>query len=93
MVETIVNNLSAILFGTAALVSALAAFVSVWFNRNRLIETKSQLNAVEHKVDGGITKLQEALADIAKTASAAAGNKKTVIVQHGQRATDDKTEH
>lgn len=88
MVEAIVNNLSAILFGLAALVSALAAFVSVWFNRGRLIETGAKLDAVDKKVDGGIARLQEALAEVAKIAAAAG---KTVVVQ-GQRSTDPRVE-
>lgn len=88
MVETIVNNLSSILFGLAALVTAMAAFVSVLLNRNQLVKTGTKIDAIDKKVDGGLTRLQDALAEIAKVAAMAS---KTIVIQ-GQRSTDGRTE-
>lgn len=67
MGEAIVNNLGGILTGGALLVTAIGTLVNIWFTqRNRW-----QITNVEKKVDGGMTQLQEALAEIAKTATAA----------------------
>lgn len=70
-------QLPAILFAAASLVASLATLISV-------IRGHSKLDAIQHQVNGGMTALQTALADIAKTAATS----KTVVVKEGQRMTD-----
>lgn len=66
--DTIWNNLGGILTGGALFVTAIGTVMNIWFTQRN----KWKIDAVEKKVDGGVSELQRALADIAKTASAAA---------------------
>lgn len=78
--EVLLTQLPSIIFAAAALMASIATLVSV-------IKGQGKIDHIAQKVDGGMTALQTALAEIAKQSAATA---KTVIVKEGQRATNGR---
>lgn len=70
--KSLIDQLPAIIFAGAALISAITAMISVFVNRSKIIANgeihTAKLDDIGRKVDGGMTKLQETIAEIATKA-------------------------
>lgn len=70
--KSLIDQLPAIIFAVAALISAITAMIAMFNNRTKIAENNAihtaKLDDIGKKVDGGLTKLQEALAIIATKA-------------------------
>lgn len=97
IIAQLISQLPAIIFALAALLGSLATVIQILKTHTKIdaigASNNLQLKDIAGKVDGGLTKMMEALSKIAVSSTANIANtptvtEKTVLIKEGQRSTD-----